>query len=101
MKKIINILYLSICFIACKTGKTENNKAVENITANYLASQVSEMRSDKFIVRQPFTEGKTITINYPAHELKSIGSEPAFSGSYFQDDSMIKIMYIVKEVILS
>ena len=64
MKKIISILCLTVCFTACKTSKTDINKAIENISTSYLAGQVSEIGSDKFMGRQPFTEGETITINY-------------------------------------
>jgi len=98
MKKIITILCLTICFTACKTSKTEINKAIENITTSYLAGQVSEMGSDKYMGRQPFTEGETITINYLADQLKSLGFEPAFGGSYFQGVPMVEILSSINEV---
>ncbi len=92
------ILCLTICFTACKTSKTDINKAIRNITIDYLASHVSELGSDRFMGRQPFTEGETITINYLADQLKELGFEPAFSGSYFQDVPMIEIVSSIKEV---
>jgi Zn-dependent M28 family amino/carboxypeptidase len=41
--------------------------------------------------RKPFTPGEKITVDFLAGELKKIGFEPAFSGSYFQSVPMVEI----------
>ena len=40
--------------------------------------------SDEFGGRKPMTQFETKTINYLAEEMKKIGLEPAFDGSWFQ-----------------
>ena len=46
--------------------------------------------------RKPFTPGEKITVDYLAGELKRIGFEPAFDGSYFQPVPMVEISSEVK-----
>ncbi len=98
MKTIIIFLCLIVCITACNTKEKEISNAIKSITTDYLAGHVSKLGSDAFMGRQPFTEGETITVNYLAEELKSLGFEPAFSGSYLQDVYMTGISSSIKEL---
>lgn len=52
---------------------------------------VGSLASDEFMGRQPFTEGERITVAFLADELRKIGFEAPFNGSYFQEVPMIEI----------
>ena len=68
----------------------------KSITVSDLESYVKNLGSDEFMGRKPFTPGEKITIGYLAGELKRIGFEPAFNGSYFQPVPMVEISSAVK-----
>jgi Zn-dependent M28 family amino/carboxypeptidase len=63
----------------------------KSITVADLERYVKALGSDEFQGRKPFTQGEKITIDYLAGELKRIGFEPAFNGSYFQPVPMVEI----------
>lgn len=76
------------------TASCTNNdlkKREKSITVADLARYVSKLASDEFMGRKPFTPGEKITTEYLAGELKKIGFEPAFNGSYFQAVPMVEI----------
>ena len=66
-------------------------KGEKSITVYDLAKYVSKLASDDFMGRKPFTSGEKITTEYLAGELKKIGFDPAFNGSYFQQVPMVEI----------
>lgn len=98
MKRSIKYL-LIVAFIAiaasCKTVNNEYNISVDN-----LKRVVKELSSDAFMGRMPFTEGEELSVEYLANELKEIGFEPAFSGSYFQEVPMISITSQITQPVL-
>ncbi len=101
MKKTVILLCLIACITACNTKEKEISNAIKSITTDYLAGHVAKLGSDEFMGRQPFTEGETITVDYLAEQLNSLGFEPAFSGSYFQDVYMTEILSSIKELTVS
>ena len=94
MKSYTILLALLILAISC----TENGikKGENSIKVSDLERYVKSLGSDEFMGRKPFTEGEKITIDYLAGELKRIGFEPAFDGSYFQEVPMVEISSEVK-----
>jgi Zn-dependent M28 family amino/carboxypeptidase len=63
----------------------------KSITVSDMENYVKMLGSDEFMGRKPFSPGEKITIEYLAGQLKRIGFEPAFNGSYFQPVPMIEI----------
>lgn len=94
MKSYTILLALLILTASC--AENEIKKGEKSIKVSDLERYVKSLGSDEFIGRQPFTEGENLTINYLAGELKRIGFEPAFDGSYFQKVPMIEINSEVK-----
>jgi Zn-dependent M28 family amino/carboxypeptidase len=93
IRNIINIILIltSSSLISCdRTADFEN--ARKSINTPDLESYVKELGSDRFMGRAPFTMGEKITVEYLADQLKKIGFEPAFNGSYFQDVPMVRII---------
>jgi Zn-dependent M28 family amino/carboxypeptidase len=89
MKNYI-ILLISVLFIAsCNNRDLE--KGEKSITAADMSEIVKNLASDDFMGRKPFTPGEKITIDYLAGQLKKIGFEPAFNGSYFQPVPMVEL----------
>jgi len=86
---LISFLVLS----SCKDRDLKNGE--QSITVSDLESYVKKLGSDEFMGRKPFTPGEQITISYLAGELKRIGFEPAFNGSYFQPVPMVEISSVV------
>lgn len=76
---------------ACTSNDKDAESAMNSINSEELASYVSQLGSDTFQGRKPFTEGEKITVNYLAEQLKLAGYEPAFGGSYFQEVPMTEI----------
>jgi Zn-dependent M28 family amino/carboxypeptidase len=68
----------------------------KSITTADLANYVKNLGSDEFMGRKPFTAGEKIATDYLAGELKRIGFEPAFNGSYFQPVPMVEISSVAK-----
>jgi Zn-dependent M28 family amino/carboxypeptidase len=98
VKNIVHtILILSSISICSCNRSSDFEIASDSINVGDLESWAKELGSDKFMGRAPFTEGEKITTEYLAGQLKKIGFEPAFNGSYFQEVPMVKILSTVKE----
>lgn len=96
-------LVIAVLFIcnSCTTRKNDYKQALSNITTRDIDRYVADLGSDRFMGRKPFTEGERITVNYLAEQLKNIGFEPAFVGSYFQKVPMVEVSSSVEELTLS
>ena len=93
IRNIINIILIltSSSLISCdRTADFEN--ARKSINTADINTWVKDLGSDRFMGRAPFTAGEKITVEYLADQLKKIGFEPAFNGSYFQDVPMVRII---------
>lgn len=93
MKKFI-IPALVLLNLACSNRDLEKGEKSINVTD--MGTYVKNLGSDEFMGRKPFTPGEKITVDYLAAELKRIGYEPAFNGSYFQLVPMMEITSVVK-----
>lgn len=89
MKYNISLLMIMLLASSCSNNDLKNGEKI--INTSDLAYYVKNLASDEFMGRKPFTPGETITINFLADELKKIGFEPAFNGSYFQKVPMVEI----------
>ena len=96
MKIYVILVPIVSLIISCCTGRTDLENAKGSINIADLESWVKELGSDRFLGRAPFTDGEKITVEYLADQLKDIGFEPAFNGSYFQNVPMVKISSAVK-----
>jgi Zn-dependent M28 family amino/carboxypeptidase len=93
MKKVYFILLIiDSLSINCCTRTSDFENAKQSISVSDLETWVKELGSDRFMGRAAFTEGEKITVEYLSDQLKKIGFEPAFSGSYFQEVPMVKII---------
>lgn len=52
---------------------------------------VTELASDEFMGRKPFTKGDTLTVNYIEKQFKDLGLAPGNGDSYFQEVPMVEI----------
>lgn len=94
MKYYLLLLVLLGLISSCKNEDLKISE--ESITVSDMQNYVSQLGSDEFMGRKPFTQGEKISIDYLASELKRIGFEPAFNGSYFQPVPMVEIGSEVK-----
>ena len=93
--KFYIILLISLLLVSsCKDHDLKLRE--KSITAADIGKYVKALASDEFMGRKPFTPGEKITIDYLAGELKRIGFEPAFNGSYFQHVPMVEVNSIVQ-----
>ena len=86
-----NIIFLILFILTLSCKERDVDRAGKSITVTGLADHVKNLGSDEFLGRQPFTRGEKITVDYLAGELKKIGFEPSFDGSYFQPVPMVEI----------
>jgi Zn-dependent M28 family amino/carboxypeptidase len=85
---IIGSLFLS----GCQTGGTDGaNTAEVSVDSTDIAYFVSNLASDEFLGRMPFTEGETKTVSFLESELKKMGIEPGNGDRYFQDVPLVEI----------
>lgn len=101
MKKIFSFFIIVLVLTSCISRKSDFNNAVKSITISDLESYTAELGSDKFLGRKPFTEGEAISVGYLADQLRLIGFEPAFDGSYFQKVPMVEIGSTVNMVTIT
>jgi Zn-dependent M28 family amino/carboxypeptidase len=97
MKYYIVILFFAMLTASC--SDKELKKGERSINTADIAGYVKNLGSDEFMGRKPFTPGEKIATEYLAGELKKIGFEPAFNGSYFQPVPMVEISSEVKGVV--
>ena len=88
------LLIIPLILSACNNG--EIRRCERSINTSDIAEYVKSLASDEFMGRKPFTAGEKITVDYLAAQLKRIGFEPAFNGSYFQPVPMVEISSFVK-----
>jgi len=101
MKKISFLLIVMFTTAACLSRKSDFSNAVKSITVGDLQKFTSELGSDSFMGRKPFTEGEEISVNYLAEQLRLAGFEPAFNGSWFQKVPLVEINSSVSEVVIT
>jgi Zn-dependent M28 family amino/carboxypeptidase len=88
--RFITFLFTILLLVSsCSNNDLKNSEKI--INTSDLAYYVKNLASDEFMGRKPFSPGETITINFLADELRNIGFEPAFDGSYFQKVPMVEI----------
>lgn len=100
MKKILFLMIIVLCALSCTGRKRDFNTAVRSINTDDLRKHVSDLGSDRFMGRAPFTEGENISVHYLAGQLKQTDFEPAFGGSYFQKVPMVEIRSSISEIII-
>lgn len=86
---IAGVLFLA----ACNSGETNVDDAdgLSAFSADSLGKHISQLSSDDFMGRKPFTEGETKTINYLKEQFAAAGLEPGNGNSYFQEVPMVQI----------
>ena len=78
------IIGLLIALFSEATGSAKNDEQM-------LREWIKVIASDEFGGRKPMTPFEDKTVNYLAQQLKEIGLEPAFNGSWFQPFEMISV----------
>ena len=80
---------MALSFATCSTDqKTADTLQIDSLK---LSTYLSELASDQFLGRMPFTEGETMTVNYIRDELAKAGVEPGNGASYFQEVKLVRI----------
>jgi len=97
MRNLLILLVILVLNASCNNRDLEQSE--QNITVEGLQYYIKNLASDEFMGRKPFSPGEKITIDFLADELKKIGFEPAFNGSYFQPVPMVEINSLVDGVI--
>lgn len=63
----------------------------EEVTIQEIQTHISEISSDKYQGRKPFTEGERKTVGYLEDQLKSMGVAPGNGDSYLQKVPLVEI----------
>ena len=99
LKNILVIVALGT-FAACSNEKkigNEYNGDLSGFNEDSLALHISDLSSDAFMGRKPFTKGEELTINYLRDHFQALGVEPGNGISYFQTVPMVKITTTAEE----
>jgi len=98
MKNYFHLLFAS--FIGCTSCQTNTNifdasqvdsTALAAIHETSYKKYVSELASDEFMGRKPFTKGDTLAVQYIEKQFKELGLLPGNGDSYFQEVPMVEI----------
>lgn len=92
MKNFTVLIVIMILSFGCR----ETINTLSMVDINEMKRVTSEISSDEFAGRMPFTDGEKLSVEYLAKELEKIGFEPAFGDSYFQMVPMVMITSSVK-----
>lgn len=88
----INSSIIPYCIVSATLAVTScTTNPADSISDVEMKRIVKTLASDEFMGRKPFSEGEKFTINFLAQELKNIGFEAPFDGSYFQKVPMVEI----------
>jgi Zn-dependent M28 family amino/carboxypeptidase len=96
MKNTFILIIILGFFSACEE-KNNFDEAYNSINEDGLKARISQLASDKFLGRKPFTEGETKTINYLRDEFQKLGLKPGNGDSYFQEVPMVQLTASVKD----
>lgn len=83
--------------ISCQTNKSTfdatqlDSTALAAITETSYKQYVSDLASDEFMGRKPFTKGDTLAVQYIEKQFKELGLLPGNGDSYFQEVPMVEI----------
>ena len=98
---MINMRNLFLIFLLAALFSCKSSEVPENMVDINNMKRITEiLSSDDFMGRQPFTTGEELSTNFIAEELRRIGFEPPFNGSYFQDVPMYETTSSVKNPVL-
>ncbi len=87
MLKHILFFTVMVSILACTSSDSVTNSIDEQLIDDVL----TEISSDHYLGRKPFTEGETRTIEYLQDQFKSMGIEPGNGNSYLQEVPLVAI----------
>jgi Zn-dependent M28 family amino/carboxypeptidase len=96
MKNTFILIIILGFFSACEE-KNNFDEAYNSINEDGLKVRISQLASDSFLGRKPFTEGETKTIHYLRDEFQKLGLKPGNGDSYFQEVPMVQLTASVKD----
>lgn len=79
-----------ILFAGCSTESDFRN-AEKAVNTGEMAKHIATLASDEFQGRKPFTAGEELSVNYLKDVFVSLGLEPGFGESYFQDVPLVEV----------
>lgn len=88
MKYLVPIILIVVIGCGTPAENTTNRLTVDSLR---LTTYLSQLASDHFLGRMPFTEGEEITVNYIRDEFEKAGIEPGNKDSYFQKVELVQI----------
>ncbi len=98
MYKTLPILALSLFALASCHSQSEqydattlDSAALAAISETTYRNYVTELSSDDFLGRKPFTKGDTLAVQYIEKQFKDLGLSPGNGDSYFQEVPMVQI----------
>ena len=99
LKFMTKVLALSLALIlsynniwaSSQSGDPERRSSLGEGDEKMVREWIKTLASDEFGGRKPMTPYEDITVNYIASQLKELGLEPAFDGSWFQPFRMIAV----------
>ena len=80
-----------LVLFATSCSDRDLKRGEKSIKSEDMVNYIRSLASDEFMGRKPFSPGEKITVNYLAEQLKSIGFEPGFGSSYFQEVPMVEL----------
>lgn len=88
MKYLVSIILITV--LGCGTPYDHSSVPL-TVDSLRLTTYLSQLASDHFMGRMPFTEGEEITVNYIRNEFEKAGIEPGNKDSYFQEVKLVRI----------
>ena len=95
--KFYYILLFALVAASCTSVK--KNSGEEAILYKNIEKHISELSSDRYQGRMPLSPAEEITVNYIASQMKEIGLEPANGDNYFQEVPLLAVNSIISNTL--
>lgn len=89
--KITHGFLIALTTASLASCKGDDKEGLAAFSTDSLGLHITQLSSDSFQGRKPFTEGETRTIKYLEQAFKNTGLEPGNGDSYFQEVPMVRI----------
>lgn len=91
MLKLLTRISALACVLFMSITIAGAQSAAQQADEKQMREWIKTLASDEFGGRKPMTQYEDITVEYLADQLKGLGLEPAFGGSWFQPFRMIAV----------
>ena len=90
IRSLTFLLFICTLYSCSQIGDSKKQMPVQ-VDVNTIKDGLTELSSDSYLGRKPFTEGETKTVAYLTNKLKDFGLEPGNGDSFEQQVNLVEL----------